>query len=300
MEKRYDALIVGGGPAGLAAALTLGRARKSVLLCDSGPRRNAAATHIHNFVTRDGTPPDEFRRIAREQLTPYTSVEVQDTRVEAIEGELGRFRVELATGMIEARRILLCVGMIDELPDIPGYRELWGKAIFQCPYCHGWEVRDRRFGSFVSSLPLLEWALFLQGWSRDMVVFTNGLFEVPAETRDRLAAAGARLEERKVRRLVPRGEELESVELTDGEHISRDVIFAHPPQRHTAIVASLGLDLDPQGFVRLNDQLETSRPGIHAAGDITTPRQAAIAAATSAMLAAHMLNHALMTDPLLP
>src|SRR5262245_55977893 len=145
-HMRYDVVIVGGGPSGLSAALALGRARKRVLLCDSGPRRNAAAGHIHNFVTRDGTPPDEFRQIGRQQLAGYPSVEVRDARVESISGTRGAFRVDLTSGVAEARRVLLCVGMVDEMLPLDGFRELWGRAIFQCPYCHGWEVQDRRWG----------------------------------------------------------------------------------------------------------------------------------------------------------
>src|SRR5918993_2144306 len=116
VDRIYDVVIVGGGPAGLAASLTLGRGRKRVLLCDAGPPRNAAAVHVHNFVTRDGIPPSEFRRIAREQLREYDNVQVCDVRVEAITGQAGEFSVRLSEGdAVVARRILLCMGMIDEL-----------------------------------------------------------------------------------------------------------------------------------------------------------------------------------------
>src|SRR5688572_18883556 len=121
-----DVVIVGGGPAGLSAALALGRARKRVLLCDSGARRNATAEHIHNFVTRDGTPPDEFRRVGRQELATYPNVETRDVRVESVSGSRGAFRVDLASGSVETRRILLCTGMIDEMLPIEGFRELWG------------------------------------------------------------------------------------------------------------------------------------------------------------------------------
>ncbi|MEY4547912.1 MAG: hypothetical protein RL685_4107, partial [Pseudomonadota bacterium] len=121
MNRRYDVVIVGGGPGGLAAALTLGRARKRVLLCDSGPRRNATAAHIHNFVTRDGTTPEELRRIGREQLAAYPNVEVQDIRVESIGGARGAFHVRLASGTVPSRRVLSCTGMIDELLPMEGF-----------------------------------------------------------------------------------------------------------------------------------------------------------------------------------
>ena len=129
----YDVAIVGGGPAGLAAALALGRARKRVLLCDAGPRRNAMAEHIHNFVTRDGTTPDDFRRVARQQLATYSNVDALESRVASISGVRDAFHVELPGSVIDARRVLLCTGMIDDMLPIDGFRELWGRAVFQCP-----------------------------------------------------------------------------------------------------------------------------------------------------------------------
>ncbi|MFT3775000.1 MAG: NAD(P)/FAD-dependent oxidoreductase [Minicystis sp.] len=291
----YDVVIVGGGPAGLSAALALGRARKRVLLCDSGPPRNAAAHQIHNFVTRDGTPPAEFRRIAREQLVPYASVEVRDERIAHLEGEPGRFHVQLASGVVEARRILLAVGMIDDLPPTPGFRELWGKAIFQCPYCHGWEVQDRRFGALISAAAWVEYPLFLKAWTSDVMLFTDGQFEVPAETRDRLKNAGIPVEERRIRSLSPSadGQHLEAIELEDGTRVPRDVLFAKPPQRQTDLVLKAGVALDQQGFVSVDQHMATSRPGIYAAGDLTTMAQGAITGAAAGTMAAARLNHEL-------
>ena len=290
----YDVVIVGGGPAGLSASLTLGRARKRVLLCDAGARRNAAATHIHNFVTRDGTPPDEFRRIAREQLTTYPNVEVRDARIEAISGSKGAFRVTVGADAIEARRILLCAGMIDQVIPIDGFRELWGHTIFQCPYCHGWEVRERRWGCLVHAVEGLHFAENLLGWTRDLVVFTDAAFDVPAEWRDRFHAAGARVETSSIARLVGRGSALSSVVLSDGTEVPRDVLFAHPPQRQIELVAALGLALDADGFVVVDPMSrETSVAGIYAAGDLTTRMQAAIAASASAVQAAAMINYEL-------
>lgn len=296
----FDVAIVGGGPAGLSAALTLGRACKRAVLFDAGPPRNAAAHEIHNFVTRDGTPPAEFRRIARAQLAPYEGVEVRDARVEAIEPAGALFRVRTTAGAtestIEARRVLLCTGMIDELPAIPGYRELWGRSIFQCPYCHGWEVRGRAFGYIAPAAEWLAWAPFLLGWSDDLVVFTSGQFAVPAQVAGDLARAGIRIEERPVLGLRAQDDQLAAVELAGGAEIAREVLFVRPPQRQTMLVASLGLALDAHGFVQIDEQLQTSVPGIHAAGDLTTMFQGALIAAAAGTRAAGVLNHALTME----
>jgi len=293
----YDVVIAGGGPAGLAAALTLGRARKRVLLCDAGPPRNAAAVHIHNFVTRDGITPSEFRRIGRRQLEPYASVELHDLRVEEIRGERDGFEVRLATGIMQARRILLCTGMVDELPDIDGFRTLWGKSIFQCPYCHGWEIQNQRFGYLAASVEALSFALLLRGWTSDVAVLTNGRFTLPPEMSARLAGAGIRLEERQIARLLPSGDHLERVEFADGDSLQRDVLFVHPRQRQVELVRALGLALDPMGYVLVDEMhRETSMPGIYAGGDLTTPMQGALIAAAYGTQAAGVLNHELTLE----
>jgi thioredoxin reductase len=292
----HDVVIAGGGPAGLAAALTLGRARKRVLLCDAGPPRNAAATHVHNFVTRDGTPPAEFRRIARQQLEAYAGVEVRDTRITGVRGERGGFDVQLTTGRVDARRVLLCTGMIDELPAVDGFRTLWGKSIFICPYCHAWEMQDQRFGYLAASADALDFPLLLRSWTSDVVALTGGELAVPAEARARLAAAGVGLEERRIARFRANGDRLECIEFTEGEPLARDVLFAHPPQRQVDLVRSLGVALDAKGYVQVDDQRETSRSGIYAGGDLVTPVQSAVLAAASGSLAAARLNHALTAE----
>jgi thioredoxin reductase len=295
----YDVVIVGGGPGGLSAALALGRARKRVLLTDSGPRRNAAAVHMQNFVTRDGTPPQELRRLGREQLATYPNVEVRDERVESLSGASGAFQARLASSTVEARRVLLCTGMIDELPPIEGFRELWGTSIFQCPYCHGWEVQDQRWSYLASAShadKFAPFALKLRGWTRDVVVFTGG-FEVPAETSALLESAGIGLETAPVSRLVARGGHLTAVELANGQHVARDVLFSHPEQRQVELVRTTGVELDDDGYVRIDPmKSETSVPGIYAAGDLTTRMQSAIFAAAAGTRAATMINLDLAMD----
>ena len=295
----YDIVIVGGGPAGLSAALALARARKRVLICDSGPRRNAAAEHLHNFVTRDGTPPTEFRRIARQELSRYGVVETRDARVEYISGTRGAFRVGLGTEVVEARRALICTGMIDEMLPIEGFRENWGHSIFQCPYCHGWEVQNRRWGYLARAFdPMsLSFPLLLRGWTREVVVFTSGTADVPPDVEARLRPAGIRFERSPVARLVAREGRLEAVELSNRTTVPCDVLFAHPPQKQVDLVGALGLALDEHGFVRVDEMTrETSVRGIYASGDLTERMQGALIAAASGVRAAAMINHELTIE----
>lgn len=288
-----DVILIGGGPAGLAAALALGRARRRILLCDAGERRNAAAEEMHNFVTRDGTPPDEFRRVARAQLAAYPSVEVRDVRVEAIAGTRGAFRVDAGGETIEARRLLLCTGLVDEMLPIEGFAALWGRSIFACPYCHGWEARDRPWGILApdpTTPHLLPFALQARCWSPAVTVFTHGAAGVPAEVRARFDAAGIRLETAPIVRLDAPAGGLEAVVLEGGRSVACAALFAHPPQRQIPLVRSLDLALDENGFVRVDARFETSAPGIFAAGDLTSRLQAAIVAAAQGMQAAASVN----------
>lgn len=293
----YDIVIIGGGPAGLSAALALGRARKSVLLVDGGPRRNAAAVHLHNFVTRDGITPDEFRRIAHEQLAAYPNIGARVDRIASISGTRGAFTLRTANAVIEARRIVLCTGMIDEPLPIEGFAELWGHAIFQCPYCHGWEVKERPWGFVAHDASMLHFAVMLRSWTQDVTLFTGGAFEVPIEARAQLDAAGVRIEADPIERLRRRGQALDGVELGDGRFVPVDALFAHPPQRHVDVVAALDLALDDAGYVRVDPMSrETSIPGIYAAGDLTTRAQGAVLAAASGAQAAAMLNYELTAE----
>lgn len=293
-SAKYDVVIAGGGPGGLAAALALGRARKRVLLCDAGPRRNAAAEHIHNFVTRDGTPPEDFRRIGREQLATYPNVEIRAARVDGVTGARSAFRVVVGGEAVDARRVLLCTGMVDTMLDLPGFSERWGHGIVQCPYCHGWESRDGRWGFLAAEKDLprvVPFAIQLRAWTPDVVIFSNGAFEVPAEGREALRAAGVKIEAGKIARLVGSAPKIEGVELAHGAVVPCDLLFSHPPQRQVELVTALGLALDDDGFVKIDPMTrESSVPGIYAGGDLTTRMQGALFAAASAVQAAVMIN----------
>lgn len=289
----YDVVIIGGGPGGLASALALGRARRRVLLCDSGARRNAEAIHLHNFITRDGTPPEVFRKHGRADLARYSTVEVRDERVSAIEGERGAFRVRAGGSEVIARRVLLATGMVDEMLPVEGFRELWGRSIYQCPYCHGFEVSDRPWG-YLGREPdlahVLPFGLQMRCWTSEAKIYTNGA-GLPDEVRAKLEAGGVLVETRPIAKLVADAGRLVAIELVDGTASRCEALFAHPPQRQVELVQSLGLALDEHGFLAVDPmRRETSIPGIFATGDATTRMQAAVIAAASGAQAAAMIN----------
>lgn len=293
----FDVAVIGGGPAGLAAALALCRSRKRVVVLDCWPPRNAAATEVHGFVTQDGTPPAEIRRVAHEQLRAYEGFSLREQcTVTDVRKAGARFEVVTPEGVIPVRRVLLCVGLVDIFPELPGYRELWGTSLFQCPYCHAWEVRDRAFGYLAPDTGCAEWSMILRAWTRDLVVFTGGRFEVPVELRAELTAANVRIDERRVVGLRIENAVLAAVQLADGSEVARAVLFVRPPQRQTPLVAGLverhGLRLDAPDRVHTRG-FETSLPGLFAAGDLMMSQHGALPAAAAGALAAHALDEAL-------
>ena len=178
----YDVIVIGAGPAGLSAALMLGRCRRRVLVCDTGKPRNAASRAMHGFLSRDGIAPADFLKIAREQMQRYDTVELRDIEVTAAECRESRFHVTLADGSVQqSRKLLIATGVVDNLPEVPGFRELFGTSVFHCPYCDGWEVRDRPLAIYGRAERGLGLSLELLGWSRDLVLCTDG----PSEISDR-------------------------------------------------------------------------------------------------------------------
>jgi thioredoxin reductase len=242
----------------------------------------------------DGGTPHEFRRVAREQLREYPNVVVQDVEVQSVTGSKGAFAVTFGAQTVDARRVLLCTGLIDEMLPLDGFAELWGHSVVQCPYCHGWEARDRPWGYLARAEHASHLQLFavqLRGWTRDVCVFTNGEVELPAAVESQLVAAGLRIETGRIARLVASEHRLQAIELTDGARVDCELLFAHPPQRQAELLRELEVALDDEGFVQVDAMTrQTSVPGVYAAGDLTTRLQAAIAAAASGMQAAAMLN----------
>jgi thioredoxin reductase len=293
-EDTYDVVVIGGGAAGLSAALVLGRARRSVAVVDAGAPRNAPAAHMQGFLSRDGMPPTDLLRAARSEVRRYGVTLVEDRALDVGPG----FTVRLAErGELGARRLVLATGAVDQLPDVPGARERWGRDFLHCPYCHGWEVRDQPIGVLGTHPGSAEYAHLIRQWSDDLVYFahTQGL---SADDRALLEARGIQVVDGRVARLSVADDRLRAVELTDGRSFPRAAVFMRPTLRASGdgLVESVGCDVDDDGFVRVGAGGRTSVPGVWAAGNVSDPRAQVITAAGEGSAAAIALNADLVDE----
>lgn len=295
----YDVIIIGAGPAGLSAALILGRCRRRVLVCDTGRPRNAASHAMHGFLSRDGMPPREFLRIARDQLRPYDTVELRDIEVTAAECRDARFHVTLADGSsLDARKLLIATGVVDNLPEIPGFRELYGTSVFHCPYCDGWEVRDQPLAIYGRGARGLGLSLELTGWSRDLVLCTDGPSEIEPDALARLDRHGIRVREERVVRLE--GEtRLERIVFAAGPPLDRTALFFTTGQtQQSELAVRLGCEMNEKGTVHTGRYEATHLTGLYVAGDASRAVQWVVVAAAEGAEAAFDINTALLKEDL--
>jgi thioredoxin reductase len=290
----YDVVIVGGGPAGLSAALVLGRARRRVAVVDAGEPRNAAAHESHGFLTRDGVAPDELLRLGRAEVAGYGVELLSDRVIEVTPG----FTVRLASGaVLSTRKLLVTAGVRDELPDVPGVAELWGGDVHFCPYCHGYEVRDEQVGVVADGQTGVIKALMLKEWAPDVVLFSSG-YEPTAEEASRLAAKGVPVEQGKVTRLVTTDGRLTGVELADGTTVSRTSVFVNPTFVPTdTLLTDLGCELDDHGRVSTDPSGRTTVPNVWAAGNVVDPKAQLLSSAGAGATTAVAMNHDLIFTP---
>lgn len=304
MDSQWDCVIVGGGAAGLSAALVLGRARRRTLVVDAGTQSNLAAHGIGGLLGFDGTPPAQLYERGREQLTAYPSVEFRGGEVVGVDGA---FTVQLADGAAErTRTLVLATGMDYRAPDIPGLAELWGSAVFHCPFCHGWEVRDAPLAVVGQGERVVHSALLLRNWSDDVVVLGNGPADLDDAQRALLAAAGIPVDERQIARFTSRSGELTSIEFTDGDALARSGALVtttlHP---RSPLAEPLGVDTVATPIsadaVVVDAFQRTSVPGVFAAGDVGSGMpQVAAAVASGSLAAAAVVQYLLAGDVGLP
>jgi thioredoxin reductase len=295
----YDAVVIGGGVAGLSAATVLARARRRVAVVDAGEPRNAPAEHLHGFLSRDGMSPARLLAVGRDEVIGYGG-EVMRGRVLGIDqfGERG-FVVRRDGGTFLATRgVLVATGLRDELPVIPGLREQWGVGVLHCPYCHGYEVRDTPIAVLggANRAFTMHQASLVRQWSADVVFFPNRIV-LDAEERKRLTARGISIVDGDVTRMVVQDSALCGVELADGQVVPRAHVFVGPRfVPHDDLLTDLGCDAGANGWVVTDPTGRTSVPGVWAAGNVVDSPAQLITAASAGSKAAIALNHYLLAQ----
>ncbi|MFJ2025589.1 NAD(P)/FAD-dependent oxidoreductase [Streptomyces sp. NPDC087897] len=308
-RQRYDVVIVGGGAAGLSGALALARARRSVLVIDAGEPRNAPASHVHNYLGRESTPPGELLAIGRAEAAGY-GAEIVEGRVASAErlsgdGERG-FRVVTEDGRsVEARRLLVTTGLVDELPPVPGLAERWGREVLHCPYCHGHEVADRPIGVLATGPLAVHQALMWRQWSDDVTLFLHTAPALSAAEYEELAARGVAVVDGEVAGLEVADDRFTGVRLASGRVVPREALVVQARfAARSAVLESLGLKPVAQEmagtvigtYIPTDPTGATEAPGVWAAGNVTRLTEQVIGAAAAGLMAAGAVNGDLIAE----
>lgn len=298
---RHDVVIVGGSFAGLAAALYLARARRSVCVIDTGLPRNRFSPHSHGFLTQDGSAPGAILATAREQVAAYPTVTFVEGEAAKAEGRSDGFVVELTNGdRIEASRIVLAFGISDELPSLPGLAERWGVSVLHCPYCHGYEVRDGSLGVLWSSPMSIHQATLIPEWG-PTTLFLNGATPPDADALADLARRGVTIEPAPVQALEGDGRTLSTATLADGRRVPIDALFIGAPTRlNSDIARELGCTIGDGmlgPMITVDGMQQTTVPGVFAAGDIARGAHSVSSAVSDGVMAGVAAHRSLVFPP---
>lgn len=298
--ESFDAIIVGAGPAGLSAALILGRCRRRVLICDAGSPRNAASHALHGFLSRDGIEPAELLRLAREQLKPYQTVVLRHGEItEASSSGKGFVLTFKGNVQVRCRKLLLATGVIDHVPEIEGLEPLYGRSVFHCPYCDGWEMQDRPIAIYGRGDQGLGLALELTQWSDDLLLCTDGPSQLSKEGLQRLARHKIQLREERIKRLEGADGALRKIVFATGAQAARTAMFFSTGHHQRSDLAEqLGCEITEQGCIRTGDYEATNVPGVYAAGDVSRMVQLVVVAAAEGAQAAFAINKELLKEDL--
>lgn len=292
-----DVIIVGGGPAGLNAAVVLGRCQRSVILFDTQEYRNKSSHGMHNYLTRDDLLPLNFIALSHQELEKY-GVNIINSRVtHARKNEDGIFMAKDEHNILYyARKMLIATGVTDRVPEIPGFKELYGKSVFHCPYCDGWEMRNKRIGVYAANKDGAELALSLKGWTNDLVLYTEGR-KVKKKQRELLHANGIIIDNRKIKKLESEGPELKSILFTNGDQHPCDAIFfVNGYDQQCNLAEVFNCEISKKGVVVTNRFQQTSTPGLFVAGDADKDVQFVVVAAAEGAKAGVIINKELQKE----
>jgi thioredoxin reductase len=290
----FDVVVIGGGPAGLSAALLLGRCRRRVLVCDAGRPRNARARELHGYLTRDGSPPLELLRLGRGELEPY-GVEIRAIEVTGVTRRKGRFNVALADrSSVESLTVLVASGVRDDLPPVPGLEECYGVSAHHCPYCDGWEAREKRIAVIGHGKSGAGLALSLRTWSDQVMLCANGPARLAAAQRAQLRRHAIAVHESRIQTVDHDAGRVRHLVMADGQRVACEELFLVTRQRpQCPLPEKLGCAVTPRGVVKTDRFGATGIPGLYVVGDASRDVQFVIVAAAEGAKAAVAINKAL-------
>jgi thioredoxin reductase len=294
----WDAIVVGGGPAGLSAALVLGRCRRRVLVCDAGEPRNRHSHQLHAYLTRDGVPPAEFLDMARAGLSAYPGVEIRRCTVAGAERADRQFVLRLADGTrARSRKLLLATGVRDELPRIEAIEEFYGRTVHHCPYCDGWESRDEPIAVYGRRSRAFEMSRAMTAWSDDIVLCSDGAAGLTTEQKRQLARNGVRIIEERILRLAGSDGQLDAIVFAGGRRLARRRLFFDlPSHAQSELPRQLGCRIRRDGSVHCSGYEATDVPGVFTAGNVAGDVQLVVFAAAEGAKAAFGINLSLTRE----
>ncbi|MBK9125072.1 MAG: NAD(P)/FAD-dependent oxidoreductase [Chloroflexi bacterium] len=283
-----DVIIIGGSSAGLSAALVLGRSLRKVVVIDDQKPCNRFSHASHGYLTRDGTFPSDLLRISREQLERYSTVAFKPATATRIDKTDSGLEVVSSDGSkLASRTVLLATGLQDELPALNGIDRLWGKSVFHCPYCDGYEVRGKHIAVYGASEDVLHLVMMM----RNLTLCTNGQWTPSAAQHERLVRHGIHVVERRISALESTDSQLQAIRFADGSALTVDALFIRPKTSHrTTFAVDLGCDVDAAGVVRVDSRGRTTVHGVYAAGDLSSPMRSVAIAVAQGAAAAYGIN----------
>lgn len=294
----FDVAIIGGSYAGLSAAMALGRARRRVIIIDSGKPCNRQTPHSHNLITQDGKTPAEISALAREQVLAYPTVQLHNGRVATAAGQDGAFTVGTAEGnLFQAKKLIFATGITDLMPDIPGFAECWGISAIHCPYCHGYEYSDAATGVLINGEMAMEYVRMIRNWTTDLTLYTNGPALLDSAARERMTGFGTQIVETPIAALEHRNGYLHRVRLSDGSARDISALYHRPAfVQHSSLPAELGCQINAQGYIQVDESQKTTVAGIYAAGDNSGAFRGLTGAMAAGTVAGARLNHELIQE----
>ncbi|KYP16291.1 NAD(P)/FAD-dependent oxidoreductase [Flavihumibacter sp. CACIAM 22H1] len=295
MHQMYEVVIIGGSNAGMSAAMTLGRSLRNVLVIDNGRPCNRQTPHSHNFLTRDGVTPSFLSAVAKEQVLAYPSVQWVEDTVQRVEQLADYLLIYTINGVqVQAKKVLLATGVLDDLLPIPGFAECWGISVLHCPYCHGYEVRNQYLGIVGNGDMAMEFAQLIRQWSGKVHLLTNGPSALTASQWKELEAAAVPVSTSPLFAIRHKEGKMYQLVLKDGTILPFDAVFARVPFKQSPLVQQLGLATNEQGYIVVNAFQQTSLPNVFAAGDCTTPMRSISTAVAQGTMAGAALNKYLL------